>query len=105
MTWVELKSPNDLMDFINDNPVCLVTFSATWCGPCKASKPKLKTVSESSSVPFGYVYESDLDDFLDTMILVKAFPTSVMYKDGEEVDRVQGVDFEGLEKMLADQSA
>mmetsp|Transcript_5823 Transcript_5823/g.7570 ORF Transcript_5823/g.7570 Transcript_5823/m.7570 type:complete len:106 (+) Transcript_5823:94-411(+) len=105
MTWAELKSPNDLVDFINDNDICLVTFSATWCGPCKASKPKLKTMAESSSLPFGYVYESDLEDFLDAMILIKKFPTAVLYKSGEEVERIAGNDFPGLEKMLTEHAS
>ena len=103
---VELQDQNELMDFINSNPLCLVTFSATWCGPCKASKPKLEALSNdvssssSSSVPFGYVYESDLDDFLDIFVELKAFPTYILFNDGQEVDRVEGVNFEGIQQML-----
>jgi thiol-disulfide isomerase/thioredoxin len=102
-SFTELKNPNELIEFLNDNPRCLVTFSATWCGPCKAGKPKLQEIASSTkNIPFGYVYESDLEDYLDIFIEIKSFPTYVLFKDGQEVQRVEGVDFAALETMLAD---
>ena len=110
--FVELSSPDELIEFLNTNDEkgCVVTFSATWCGPCKASKPKLielaKTTSNSSNsisvVPIGYVYENDLDDYLDIFVEIKAFPTYIFYRNGVEISRVEGVDvnFDQLKYMI-----
>ena len=110
--FVELSSPDELIEFLNTNDEkgCVVTFSATWCGPCKASKPKLielaTTTSNSSTpisvVPIGYVYENDLDDYLDIFVEIKAFPTYIFYRNGVEISRVEGVDvnFDQLKCMI-----
>jgi thiol-disulfide isomerase/thioredoxin len=92
-----------LTDFMNANcEVSVITFSATWCGPCKASKPKLKELAAKSPIPIAYALEEDLEDFLDVFVQIKAFPTYIVFKNGEETARVEGVDFAALEKMLID---
>ena len=118
--FVELSSPDELIEFLNTNDEkgCVVTFSATWCGPCKASKPKLielatttTTTSNSSTpisvVPIGYVYENDLDDYLDIFVEIKAFPTYIFYRNGVEISRVEGVDvnFDQLKSMIIRETA
>uniref|UniRef100_A0A7S3KX65 Thioredoxin domain-containing protein n=1 Tax=Amphora coffeiformis TaxID=265554 RepID=A0A7S3KX65_9STRA len=101
MPFQELGNPDELTSFLNDNSDgCIVTFSASWCGPCKASKPKLKELAEKSTIPFGYVHEDDLEDFLDVFVLIKSFPTYIFFKNGQEQARVEGVNFAELEKMM-----
>ncbi len=55
---------------------------------------------KDAPIPFGYVYESDLEDCLDSFVEIKAFPTHVCFKGGEEVHRVEGVNFQGIQEML-----
>lgn len=108
MTFTELTSPEELTNFLNTHAEkgCVVTFSATWCGPCKASKPRLKELAESSSsataIDVGYVHEEDLEDFLDIFVVIKSFPTYIFFRGGEEQARVEGVNFEALQKMIDD---
>ena len=102
--FVELYSAESLTEFMNANEEngCVVTFSATWCGPCKACKPRLKDeIARNSSVPIGYVYESDLDqNFLDVFVGITAFPTFVFFRRGREVARVEGARMEAVEVMI-----
>lgn len=101
--FVELISSEALTDFLNDNEGgCVITFSATWCGPCKACKPRLKEqVSTNSPVPIGYVYESDLDpEFFDVFVAISAFPTFVFFRNGQEISRVEGADLDAVEAMI-----
>lgn len=101
MTLAELTTAEELTDFLNSNSdACVITFSATWCGPCKASKPRLTELAATSPIPIGYVYEEDLEDFLDVFVEIKAFPTYIVFKNGKEVQRVEGVNFPELEKMI-----
>jgi thiol-disulfide isomerase/thioredoxin len=101
MGLTDLASSAELDAFLKQHNVCLVTFSAHWCGPCKASKPKLdQLANELQHVPFGYTYESDLGEYLHTF-QVRAFPTNVCFVAGKEVDRVVGVNFAGIQEMLS----
>jgi hypothetical protein len=54
-------------------------------------------------VKIGYVYEEDLDSFLDVFVEIKGFPTYVYFKNGQEVSRVQGVNFDALNDMIKEQ--
>ena len=101
MSLTELASPDELTEFLNANSDgCVITFSASWCGPCKASKPKLVELAKTSKLPIGYVLEEDLEDFLDVFVQIKAFPTYIVFQNGEEKSRVEGVNFVDLNKMI-----
>lgn len=100
MTLTELGSPDALKSFLQANAVCLVTFSAHWCGPCRASKPQLESMAKDAPIPFGYCYESDLGEFLHTFN-VRAFPTYILFSSGNEVERVEGVNFPGIQAMVS----
>lgn len=87
------------MEFLKSNHTCIITFSAHWCGPCRASKPQLEALAKDSPVPFGYVYESDLGDLLHTFA-IRAFPTYVCFVENREVQRVEGVNFPAIQEMV-----
>jgi UBX domain-containing protein 1/4 len=99
MTLIEISSAPELTAFLKTNPICIVCFSAHWCGPCRASKPQLQQLAKEITIPFGYTYESDLGDFLHTFN-VTGFPTYICMKDGKEVERVVGVNFAGIRQMI-----
>jgi thiol-disulfide isomerase/thioredoxin len=99
MTLIEISNGVELTSFIQKNPVCMVTFSAHWCGPCRASKPQLQEMARQAPIPFGYTYESDIGDFIHTFN-VRAFPTYILFVQGKEVQRVQGVNFAGIQEMI-----
>jgi len=99
MTLIELSTHEELKSFLDKNIVGVVTFSAHWCGPCKASKPQLEALAKASNVPVSIVHESDIGDHLHTFN-VRAFPTYVMFNGGVEVERVEGVNLEGVKKMI-----
>lgn len=99
-TLIELTSADQLKSFLEKNVVGVVTFSAHWCGPCKASKPQLEALAKTlSNVPISIVHESDIGDYLHTFN-VRAFPTYVFFHKGTEIERVQGVNLKGVEDMI-----
>jgi len=63
-------------------------FSATWCGPCKTFKPVMNEVAEEGhSVQF---IDVDQQQDLAAKYNVRSVPTTVIEKDGIEVDRFIG---------------
>ena len=111
MTFTELESSEELSDFIQNNPICLVTFSATWCNPCKWSKPDLIAMApKNPNVPFLYCYEhilnDDDDDFMNTFTTIfckgpiTGFPTYICFENGSEAQRIVGVKLDEVQAMI-----
>jgi len=101
MTLIELTTSDELKSFLAKNVVCVVTFSAHWCGPCKASKPQLEAMAKTSSkIPISIVHESDIGDYIHTFS-VRAFPSYILFHNGTEAQRVEGVNLQGVQDMIA----
>lgn len=72
------------------NGVVLVDFFATWCGPCKMLLPELEELSaERDDVN---IVEIDIDVFpeLAAKFNVRAVPTLILFKDGENKKTTTG---------------
>ena len=103
---IELGSADAVRDFISQNSGgCIVTFSAHWCGPCKASKPALEQLAVSSDPKkIAIVYESDIGDAIHSYG-VRAFPTYILFVGSQEKRRVEGANLAKVQEMLAEISA
>lgn len=68
----------------------IIKFGAGWCGPCRVISPVLDDLSETiEGVKF---FSIDIDDSPDSALKmnVRAVPTLVFYKNGDEVKREVG---------------
>ena len=71
--------------------VTLVDFFATWCGPCKMLSPIIEELAAEAN---GFsVYKVDIDECEDLAMdySVMSVPTLIIFKDGEEAERLIGV--------------
>ncbi|MDO4771422.1 co-chaperone YbbN [Porphyromonas sp.] len=89
-----------------DKP-CIVDFYATWCGPCKVLKPRLKEIAKQYTGKI-YVYMIDVDKnpIPTQMMGVTAMPTTFMIPmKGKGVKNEGALSYkqleEAVEKMLA----
>lgn len=104
----ELDSATSLHFFTKAHTNTLICFSATWCGPCKASKPALEQLAADYSadpsidVKFGIIYEHSLGESIHDYG-VRAFPTYILFTQNgdKEFDRVEGADLEAIKTMIA----
>jgi thioredoxin len=76
----------------NTNTPVLVDFYATWCGPCQMMAPILEQVGNQLRNRLQIV-KIDTDKYpgLASQYQVHALPTLVLFKNGQPVDRIEGV--------------
>ncbi|MEF8880237.1 MAG: thioredoxin [Candidatus Nanohaloarchaea archaeon] len=83
--------PNDLQEAIDSDETWIIDFWAEWCGPCKKLGPIYEEVSkEIDGVNFGKV---DMEEHqqLGGKMGVRALPTLLIMKNGEEIARNSGL--------------
>ena len=65
----------------NGSGLCLVDFSATWCGPCKMQTPILEELADEVDYK---IYKLDVDESneIAAQYNVNAVPSLFIFKDG-----------------------
>lgn len=95
-------SQEEYQQLIQSHPVVLVDFGAIWCPPCKKMEPILEALQQEEGNRFMLV---KVDGGKDLEVMkaqsVEALPVFIVYKNGKETWRHQGiVDKEALRKEL-----
>lgn len=88
-------SDKDFTNFLKENDLCMVMFGATWCGPCKALKPKLIDLKLKN------VAYADIQVCRENAMNAKimAVPTLVVFRSGKEVVRANRLTEEILSEI------
>ena len=69
----------------------MVDFYADWCGPCKMMSPVVdKLATEFEGKAAVYKINTDNDGALAAGLGIMSIPTIILFKDGEEKDRIIG---------------
>ncbi|MEA5581345.1 thioredoxin [Nodularia harveyana UHCC-0300] len=75
----------------SDVPV-LVDFYADWCGPCQMMVPILEKVNAQLQNRLRVVkIDTEKYDGLASQYQINALPTLVLFKQGQPVERIEGV--------------
>ncbi|KAK1399739.1 Thioredoxin domain-containing protein [Heracleum sosnowskyi] len=83
-----------------DNKIMVVSFGASWCGPCKAILPVFTELADKyPSLMFLTVDVDGLAEF-STSWDIKATPTFFFLKNGREVDKLVGANKEELQRKI-----
>lgn len=86
----QFSSFKELLDS-SPKPV-LVDFYATWCGPCQMMSPILEQVGSSLRDRLQIVkIDTDRYPNLASEYDIQALPTLVLFKNGQPVEKIEGV--------------
>lgn len=80
----------------------LVDFWAAWCGPCRMIAPSVEAVAEQFADQAN-VFKMDVDNNMDTPSRygIKGIPTLILFKNGQEQERVVGaVSREAIARLI-----
>lgn len=69
----------------------VVDFWATWCGPCQQFAPTLKQAASQLEPNARFIkIETEAEQTISAKYSIRSIPTLVMFKNGQEIDRVSG---------------
>merc|ERR1739848_469396 len=104
---VEIFEQSKFDECLKDNEFVVVDFTALWCGPCRYIGPKFEGLAKKQAesgknlldgeqlVTFVKV-DADEAEEIKKSAEITCFPTFKYYKNGNEVDKLEGADEESL---------
>ena len=91
MAIIDLTKENFQAEITKSDKPVLVDFWAVWCGPCQMMAPILHELeAEMPDVQIGKVNVDEQMD-LSRQFRVVSIPTLIIFKNGQEVQRMVGV--------------
>ena len=101
MSTEKQMSIEELNATIGGSKIVLVDFGADWCPPCKQMEPVLKDIEQHNKGKFTLLkVDGGRDQDILQAYKVTALPVFIIFKDGKQVWRKDGI---ATEKELANQ--
>jgi thioredoxin 1 len=79
-------------ELLHSKEPILIDFWAPWCGPCRAMSPVLEAAARKLAGAVK-VFKVNVDDYpsLATRFNVLGIPTMILFKNGQETNRLVGL--------------
>lgn len=88
---MEQLNSNNFSEFIKKNEIAIIDFWAPWCMPCKMIAPIFEKLEQQLSQLSLAKVNVDENTEIAQNFGVMTIPTLIIFKDGEEVDRIIGI--------------
>jgi thioredoxin 1 len=99
---LELNSGNFDKEVLKSDKLVLVDFWAPWCMPCKIIAPAVEKLAQELKAKVK-VLKLNVDEApeIATELSILNIPTLILFKGGEEISRIMGVNSkEAIEKKI-----
>ncbi|CAK7274049.1 Thioredoxin-like protein 1 [Sporothrix epigloea] len=99
----QITSASQFDSLLKSSKVVVADFFATWCGPCKMIAPVFEKIAaqlgQKDAVTFVKI-DTDQQKDIASKYSIRAMPTFLLFRDGKEIERVQGADPRKLESLV-----
>ena len=91
---------------IKNEDISIVQFSAAWCAPCKALVPVMEKFSDTYKDKASFYYADIENGGINTgsSAGIRGVPSTIIFKKGQEVDRLVGNPGEAKVKEFIDKN-
>jgi len=107
----KVTSQDEFDQVLKDNELVVCDFTAAWCGPCQMIGPKFKQIAKQQKADSKNLLGTDklvkfikVEQTENKEIIEKAgvgcYPSFYLYKNGKQVDKLEGADEEGLKLKI-----
>ena len=88
---MKIVTTNASEQITQTEPIVLVDFFATWCGPCKMLAPELEKLAEKLKGKLT-ILKVDVDESSDLAMKfgIMSVPTMILFKDGKVAKQFMG---------------
>ncbi|MCX7678738.1 MAG: thioredoxin [Spirochaetes bacterium] len=93
---IEVNSSNFQSEVLDAQGTVLVDFWAPWCGPCRMQTPILEKLAQSGINAKIVKVNTDENFDIATKYGINSIPTLIIFKNGQEVERMVGVQPENV---------
>lgn len=87
---VAVEGSGEFQQVVADHDVVLVDFHAEWCGPCQMLAPIVEDIAAETAATVAKV-DIDSNQGLAAEYGVRGVPTLLLFVDGEQVERLVGM--------------
>jgi thioredoxin 1 len=94
----EVNGSNFQSEVLDAGGTVLVDFWAPWCGPCRMQTPILEKLSQSGIRAKIVKVNTDENGDIASTYGISSIPTLIIFKNGQEVERMVGVQPENVLK-------
>ncbi|CEH18705.1 thioredoxin [Ceraceosorus bombacis] len=96
-----ISSKSEFDELIKSDKPTIIDFWATWCGPCKMISPIFEKIAEATgeSATFAKV-DVDEQGEIAQEVGIRAMPTFLVFKNGQQVDKLLGADPSKLQSII-----
>lgn len=96
-----MVSNEEFQTAIASNPVTLVKFGATWCGPCVYMDKELEKLKSNNFAASVLHIDVDSNPELASQYDASAIPKTILFKNGKEIDtKVGGMSADEIEAWV-----
>ena len=96
----------DFESKIKNENISIIQFSASWCQPCRVMKPILDKLSDEYKDKANFYYADIEDGGINTgsVMGVRGVPTTILFRKGQEINRLVGGVSEAKVREFLDES-
>ncbi|KAI9817011.1 MAG: hypothetical protein M1826_001675 [Phylliscum demangeonii] len=100
---VTIESAEQLQSLLSSSTIVVTDFHATWCGPCRQIAPVYQELAARWSRPNHVTFtkvDVDAQPEIARTYEVTSMPTFMIFKNGQEIDKIIGADPRRLSKAV-----